>query len=163
MRQILWCLLTSAAFAQESGSITGKISDTFGEPVSGASIQGKNAATGAIYKATSKATGEYTLDGLPSGEYDLSARMTRMKNYVQEGIAVRTGQPARVDIRLQDSVQLGTLGDGDRFAQRRRPAPPSGPTPRMLDGKPDLSGFWSPAQSGQSVEAEQPQGLPWAE
>jgi len=163
VRFVLGCLLTSAAFAQESGSITGKILDTIGKPVSGASIQAKDAASGVLYKATSKATGEYTLDGLTAGAYELSVRMTRMKNYVRPSVAVRAGQPVRVDITLEDNVQLGTLGDGDRFAQRRRPAPPSGPTPRMPDGKPDLSGFWSPAQSGQSVEAEQPQGLPWAE
>jgi hypothetical protein len=72
VRLIAWCLLTSAAFAQDSGSITGKILDTFGEPVSGASIQAKNAASGAPYKATSKATGEYALDGLPPGAYELS-------------------------------------------------------------------------------------------
>ena len=64
IRLTLASLVSLAAFAQESGSVTGKISDTFGEPVSGASIQAKNAATAALYKATSKATGEYALDGL---------------------------------------------------------------------------------------------------
>ena len=111
MRLILWCLLSSTAFAQESGSITGKISDTFREPVSGAAIQAKNAATGAVYKATSKATGEYAVEGLPGGAYELSVRAASMKNYVRPGVAVPTGQPTRVDT-LQDNVQLGTLGDG---------------------------------------------------
>ena len=46
MRLILWCLFSSAAFAQESALITGTISDTFSEPVSSAAIQAKNAATG---------------------------------------------------------------------------------------------------------------------
>jgi hypothetical protein len=155
-------VLSLAAFGQEAGSITGKLSDTFGEPVSGASIQAKNAATGAIYKATSKATGEYAVDGLPSGSYDLSARMTNMKSYVRQGIALRSGQLVRLDVTLQDDVRLGTLGDGGRFAQRRRPAPPVGPTPRMPDGKPDLSGFWAPGPADPSEE-EPPQGLPWVE
>jgi hypothetical protein len=163
VRFVLGCLLTSAALAQESGSITGKILDTFGEPVSGASIQAKNAATGAIYKATSKAKGEYTVDGLPGGAYELSVRAAAMKNYIRPDFAVRTGQPMRVDITLQDDMRLGTLGDGSRFTQPKRPAPPVGPTPRMPDGKPDLSGYWSPAPSNPSVEAERPQGLPWAE
>jgi hypothetical protein len=56
------CLvLNLAAFAQDKGTITGKVSDTFGYPVSGASIRAKNAATAAVYKATSKATGEAPL------------------------------------------------------------------------------------------------------
>ena len=164
MRFFLGCLLTSAAFAQDSGSITGKILDTFGEPVSGASIQAKDAATGALYKATSKSTGEYTVDGLRQGAYDLSARTNTMKPYVRPDIAVRAGQTLRVDITLQDDVRLGTLGDGSRFGQRRRTVPPpAGPTPRTLDGKPDLSGFWSTAPADPLVEAEPAQGLPWAE
>ena len=162
MRLIFAWLLSIAAFAQEGGSITGRISDTFGEPVSGASIQAKNAATGALYKATSKGTGEYTLDGLASGSYELSVRVPTMKSYIRPDIAVGTGQPLRVDITLQDDVRLGTLGDGSRFTQRRRPVPPVGPTPRMPDGKPDLSGFWS-AVPGNPAEAEPPQGLPWVD
>jgi len=160
-RLTLACLLSLAAFAQEAGSITGKISDTFREPVSGASILAKNAATGAIYKATSKATGEYTLDGLPPGAYELSARAASMKPFVRQDIAIRSGQPARVDITLQDDgASLGTLGSGG-LVQGGRPAPPAGPTPRMPDGKPDLSGFW--VRIDPSAEAEPAQLLPWAE
>ena len=162
MRPILWCLLTSTAFAQESGSITGKISDTFREPVSGASIQAKNAATGALYKTTSKATGEYVLGGLPDGAYELSVSRATMKPYSRQDIAIRSGQPVRLDISLQDNAQLGTLGDGSRFSQVRRPAPPAGPTPRMPDGKPDLSGFWWP-QGDPFARVEQAQLLPSAE
>ena len=163
MRLTLACLLSLAAFAQDSGTITGRISDTFGYRVSGATIQVKNTATGALYnKGTSEATGEYMLGGLPDGAYELSVRMTNMKPYVRREIAVRTGQSVRVDITLQDDVRLGTLGDGGRFFQRRRPAPPTGPTPRMPDGKPDLSGFWAPGPADQS-EDEPPQGLPWVE
>jgi hypothetical protein len=155
-------VLSAAAFAQGSGSITGKTTDTFGEPVSGASIQAKNTATGAEYKATSKSTGEYTIGGLPGGAYQLSVRAANMKNYVRPDIAVRADQPTRADITLEDDVRLGTLGDGGRFFQSRRPAPPAGPTPRMPDGKPDFSGFWAPAPADPS-ETESPQGLPWAE
>ena len=120
------CLLTLAAFAQDSGTITGKISDTFGYPVSGATIQVKNTATGALYKGTSKATGEYTLGGLPDGAYQLSVRMTNMKPYARQDIAIRSAQPVRVDITLQDDVRLGTLGDSGRFFQRKMLAPPAG-------------------------------------
>ena len=45
-RLALACLLSLAAFGQQAGSIRGKISDTFSEPVSSAAIQAKNAATG---------------------------------------------------------------------------------------------------------------------
>ena len=80
MRLFLCCVLTVAAFAQGAGTITGRISDTFGKPVSGARIQLKNGANGALHKGASTATGEYTLDGLPSGTYELSVRMNNMEN-----------------------------------------------------------------------------------
>ena len=162
MGLIFVCLLSVAAFAQSSGSIAGKISDTFREPVSGAAIQAKNMATGAVYKGASKATGEYVLDGLPDGAYELSVKMTNMKPYVQQGIDIRAGQAVRADITLQDDVRLGTLGDGGRFAQRKKPAPPVGPTPRMPDGNPDLSGFWASGPAAPSDD-EPPQGLSWVE
>ena len=162
MGLIFVCLLSVAAFAQSSGSIAGKISDTFREPVSGAAIQAKNTATGAVYKGASKATGEYVLDGLPDGAYELSVKMTNMKPYVQQGIDIRAGQAVRADITLQDDVRLGTLGDGGRFAQRKKPAPPVGPTPRMPDGNPDLSGFWASGPAGPSDD-EPPQGLSWVQ
>jgi hypothetical protein len=101
VRLLLYCVLNVAAFAQGSGTITGKISDAFGHSVSGATIQAKNAANGALYKGTSKATGEYILDGLASGKYEISVRNPRMKNYVRPDVAVGTTQPVRVDITLR--------------------------------------------------------------
>src|SRR5437667_7848509 len=53
------------------------------------------------------------------------------------------------DIKLQEpegATSLGTLGE-DRVSFGivfgRKPSPPSGPTPRLPDGKSDLSGIWS--------------------
>jgi hypothetical protein len=88
--------------------------------------------------------------------------MIRMKRYSRPDTAVRAAQAVRVDITLQDSFQLGTFGDGDRFLLPKKPAP-AGPTPRMPDGKPDLSGFWSPSQADPAGEAGKPEGLPWTE
>ena len=85
VRFVFWTFFSLGAFAQSNGAITGKVSDTFGEAVAGASIQARNAATGAVYKATSQATGEYRLEGLPGGAYDLSVTMIR----------ITTIQPAR--------------------------------------------------------------------
>ena len=150
------------AFAQDSGAIAGQVLDTFGDPVSGASIQVKNTATAALHRTVSTATGEYALVELPTGAYELSVTMTNMKDYAQPDIVVRSGQRVRVNVTLQDDVRLGTLGDGSRFAQVRRPAPPVGPTPRMANGKPDLSGFWAPAPPDPS-ESVPPPGLPWVE
>ena len=150
------------AYAQDSGAIAGRVSDTFGDAVSGASIQLKNIATGARFRTASTVTGEYVLADLRSGGYELSVTMPNMKEYARSDITIRAGQRAGVNVTLQYDVRLGTLGDGSRFSQVRRPPPPVGPTPRMADGKPDLSGFWAPAAPDPS-ESVPPQGLPWVE
>src|SRR5205807_7938273 len=62
---IVICILffAFAAFAQDdSGSITGVVTDQDGAVVSGAPIQAKNLKTGMLYKTVSSATGSYTLD-----------------------------------------------------------------------------------------------------
>jgi hypothetical protein len=73
----------------------------------------------------------------------------------------------RLDIRLQDGITLTTLGE-DRAALAalfKKPPPPEGPTPRLADGKPDLSGFWAPAglPGDSAIQAQKPEWLPWAE
>jgi hypothetical protein len=159
---LVWVTLVLHSFAQDSGTIAGQVSDALGSGVSGASIQVTNTSTGTVYRTASTATGEYALVDLPIGSYELSVAMANMKDYARSDIAVRAGQRVRVNVTLQDDVRLGTLGDGSRFSLVKRPAPPAGPTPRMANGKPDLSGFWAPAPPGPS-ESVPPQGLPWVE
>jgi hypothetical protein len=138
---ILAFVFIVTAFAQ-TGTVTGKISDVIGMAVGGASIQA-NMVKGPLYKTTTTPGGIYAWNDLPEGTYEISVRMAGMKNYVQENIVAHKGQTVRVDITLQDNAQLGTLGDGDRFARARKIVPPMGPTPRMPNGTPDLSGFWA--------------------
>ena len=44
--------------------------------------------------------------------------------------------------------QAATTGTGKSDAQQVKPLPPGGPTPRMADGHPDLSGVWFPGSFG---------------
>jgi hypothetical protein len=65
------------------------------------------------------------------------------------------------DIRLEETTQLSTLGEDTLAIQAdaKKHAPPSGPTPRMANGKPDLSGtWWSP----RTVDPGKPEWLPAA-
>jgi hypothetical protein len=59
--------------------------------------------------------------------------------------------------------QLGTLGEADPATAalfRSRPAPPTGPTPKTPDGRPDFSGVYYGPRSN---EMTKPDLLPWAE
>jgi hypothetical protein len=70
-----------------------------------------------------------------------------MRPYIGDDLQVAPGQTLKLDIRLKEGNTLNTLGDGrDFFSESaKRIVPPAGPTPRMPDGKPDLSGYWAPA------------------
>ena len=74
-------VLSMAAFGQsDRGTITGTISDPGGAIVPGAPIQATNVQTGAVYKAASSATGNYTLPELPTGTYELALSVAGFKN-----------------------------------------------------------------------------------
>jgi hypothetical protein len=167
MRLALPLSLSLAAFAQ-TGTIGGKIADEFGVPVSAASVQAKNTA-GKQFKATSTSAGEYTIDKLPAGAYEVTVTALAMRNFVKKNFAVAGTGTSHLDVKLVAELGLGTLGDGDRFSTAFfidiASTPPSGPVPRLPDGKPDLSGFWAEAKAGEQPQGsppEQPDPLPWA-
>jgi carboxypeptidase family protein len=143
-------LLLSAgvAICADSGSIGGKVLSAAGAgaPVPKALVQATNSDTKASFKATSDGEGKYEIGGLPTGTYELSIDgMFPFLPFHEGGVKVAAGRATKADIRLDD-VNLNTLGDGgEQFAQALADRPlVSGPTPRVSDGKPDLTGVWQP-------------------
>lgn len=143
MRNSLLFVLSAAVFAQNSGTITGTVSDNDGVALGKAAIEATNVATKAVYKAESSAAGAYTLKGLPAGTYDLQAVVAGMVPFEHRNLVVTVAQTTRLNVQLGD-LSLNTAGeDREFFADlTRRHQTPAGPTPRMANGKPDLSGVW---------------------
>jgi hypothetical protein len=135
------------------------VAEPSGAVVADAQIQFTNTATRAIYKATTSAAGEYTFAQVTPGTYELSVAEQRIRGYQayqRKGISVTAAQTLLIDVRLELNPGLGTLGEGGvGFASKGEP--PSGPAPRMPDGKPDLSGVWT-GPGGRPTEPM----LPWA-
>ena len=73
MRAIALFLSVSAALAQNSGGVAGKVSDDDGAAVAKARIQAKNTATAATFSTESDAEGNYMLRSIPAGAYELTA------------------------------------------------------------------------------------------
>jgi hypothetical protein len=154
--------LAAAAFGQsDKGTIQGSVSDPVGVSLPNAPVQAKNAASGMVYKATSTATGSYSLADLPAGNYDVTVTIGGLKPYARKDVVVQAAKTQQLNIRLEETTQLGTLGEDSLAiaADARKHKPPSGPAPRAADGKPDLSGtWWSP----RTVDPGKPEWLPVA-
>src|SRR5580698_6967073 len=153
-------LALSQTIAQSTGAISGTVSDRSQTAIGNVAIQAKNSATGATTSAHSDSKGNYALAGLPAGAYQLFAAGPGLAPFVQPSLNVEAGQTMHLDIRLDD-VQLNTLGeDRDYYAALAGAHDaPRGPTPRMPDGKPDLSGVWLPSFP---TDFGNPEPLPWA-
>ena len=165
MGRIKWTfflIAAGAAWAQNGGAISGSVADPLGTLVDDVRVQARNTATGNVQTATTSGGGKYSLSGLAAGNYEISVSVPGLQAYQKKDVAVNPGSPVRLDIRLSDTTQLGTLGE-DRLAVAaaiKRHNPPKGPTPRTPAGKPDLSGVW---WSPQTVDPGKPEFLPWAE
>ena len=95
-------LFTLTAYAQsDRGTITGAIADPGGAVVAEAAIEARNAETGALYRAASTTTGNYTLSQLPSGAYELSVSVPGFKKYVRQNVVVGVAQTLRIDVALE--------------------------------------------------------------
>lgn len=159
---LLGLFVAASAFAQDNrGSISGTVSSPDGEGVAGARVQVRNVSSGAVSEAQSSTTGAYEASNLPAGKYELSVPVIGFTflPYSKKDLVVQAGQRSRVDVRLEWSTNLGTIGDDTFLTVRNRYANLSGPTPRTADGKPDFSGNWN---GSADLGPEESAGLPWA-
>jgi Carboxypeptidase regulatory-like domain len=159
-------VLASMVFAQNKpATISGRVSDPEGAPVPKAPVQAKNAATGAVYRGLSSASGDYTLTQVPAGKYELSVNVPccAYQPFTLPDVTVEPDKKLSFDIRLAEGGSYRTLGDDpNTLAEmiRVRAGVETAPAPRMSDGKPDLSGVW---QGNDDLYPEQPDLLPWAD
>ncbi len=91
------CLfLAGLSAAGVTGTITGRVTDSDGSPVVGASVM----AEGTPYGAMTDGNGDYAIISLEPGVYTVMARMVGLETRVAEGVGVVADQVSRVDFRL---------------------------------------------------------------
>jgi hypothetical protein len=92
-------LLAGAAFAQQTGSVSGVVRDAEGQPLPGATvtIKGPLVPTGTV--EVSRDNGAYDFERLPPGDYELTAELSGMGS-AQRAVIVSVGRDTQVNLDL---------------------------------------------------------------
>jgi hypothetical protein len=103
IKRLLLIIALSALYAtaQNSGEITGTVSDSSGAVVSGATVTVTNTGTNQARKVTTSAAGNYSVPYLNPGIYDVTAENPGFKLDSRKGVQVEVGATARVDFTMQ--------------------------------------------------------------
>ena len=102
------CLMTVPAlsiYGQQTGEVTGTVTDATGALVAGATVTATNTATQQVRTAASNDTGTYALPFLQPGVYDLRAEKSGFKLITHPAVTVQVGDVARIDF----AMEVGTV------------------------------------------------------
>jgi hypothetical protein len=112
----LWA--STAAFAQDTGQITGTVHDSSGAVLPGANVTVSNKSTGLNRLTVSNSSGEYLVAGLPQGRYDISVSAPGFKEFVAHGVVLDAAQKLRVDVTLEvGAISEKVIVSGENVAQ----------------------------------------------
>ena len=114
---ILFCL-AQAARAQDTGYISGTVTDKTGAAVAGASVEVTLANGSLTRNTTSNADGAYVASGLPAGTYNVIVTAKGFQKFQARGVVLAVGQKLRVDIPLTvGAVTEEVVVTGENVAQ----------------------------------------------
>ena len=99
-----------AVFGQQiTGTIVGTVKDPQGAVVNTATVRATNLDTGYSRSAPVNGYGEYRIDYLPVGKYNVEATAAGFERFVQKNIALDVDQELTVDITLAVGAQSQTV------------------------------------------------------
>src|SRR5687768_13441252 len=100
---VLCCLSLAATSAAQSltGEITGRVLDSSGLGVPGASVTATNTSTGLARSTTTSGEGDYTITLLPPGIYTVSAELAGFKKAVASDITISVGMRRSLPFELE--------------------------------------------------------------
>ncbi len=110
--------LCAGAWAQDTASITGTITDPSGAAVPNAELTVSNAQHGISRTSASNGSGDFLFASLPIGSYDLTVTAQGFKKYEAKGITLVIAQKARVNVTLQvGTISTEVIVQGSEVAQ----------------------------------------------
>jgi len=96
------CLFAASFLnAQTTTTLLGTVSDKSGAIVPGAEVTAANTGTNLVRATKTNAQGEYRIDFLPIGEYNVEVSADGFKKFLQKGITLEVNVTARVDAPLE--------------------------------------------------------------
>src|SRR5215831_15826800 len=95
------CFATGTIRAQVTASVFGRVEDSTGATIPGASVTVTSLETGAGRTATTNETGAYRVLSLPVGRYEVRAELSGFKAARQTGISLAVGEEAVVNLKLE--------------------------------------------------------------
>jgi hypothetical protein len=126
MAAIVMIFSVSAIFAQaqvSTADLNGTVVDPNGAVVAGATITAKNSSTGISRTVTANDSGEYSIIGLPPGEYEVTVEAATFKKTVISPVKLTVGQSAGLEVKLELGTQdviVNVSGDSVELVETSR-------------------------------------------
>jgi len=123
MSFVLLACANLSAQVTASGSISGTIKDKNQALISNASVTVTNKATGRSRTTTTNENGEYRIDLLPAGRYDVKVSASGFGDVTAENYDLLVGRTNNLDITMEPGVQtasvLITAGEGELVSREK--------------------------------------------
>ncbi|HKY29439.1 MAG TPA: carboxypeptidase-like regulatory domain-containing protein, partial [Pyrinomonadaceae bacterium] len=117
--------LSTNAFAQvtASGAISGTVKDKNQAAIANATVTITNKSTGRSRTASTNEDGEYKIDLLPAGRYDIKVAATGFGEVAVENSEVLVGKTNNFDFTMEPGVQTATVtvtaGEGELVSREK--------------------------------------------
>ncbi len=94
--------LSVSLSAQTSlGRLVGQVTDPSSALITGANVEVRNTRTNLSRAAVSDAQGNFRIEAIEPGDYDVTAKMAGFTTYVKRGVPVQSGTASTLEIRLE--------------------------------------------------------------
>src|SRR5229473_1251235 len=104
-------LVSSPLFAQvtASGALSGTVVDKNGAVIKGATVTATNKSSGQARTAATNDSGEYKIDLLPAGRYDVKVNASGFADATSENVELLVGQTSGLNFTLNPGGVTGTV------------------------------------------------------
>jgi len=122
---VMMVLVTFGLNAQvTTSSMSGQVTETDGEPLTGASITAVHQPSGTRYAAVTNIDGRYAIQGMRvGGPYEITYSYIGMQTVVLNDISLELGENTQLDIYLEpqttELAEVVVTGKGSRFIQAK--------------------------------------------